>query len=305
MSDPKFVSPPKNDSRTNLDHLIISFQSRTGDQTVHALNEFLSDVGRQSNIVRDAWDYDYPMMRRLLAEKLSIDDLAPLYPSGSPLIRITNRASFHDFLARVQRGQIKAPISHIYGLPYVELSAKNTPELQFQPQGPATSDDVIIEIEDDSLPKTPTRPRPTRPRPVAGKSIDAPAAKDPEEDNDKDVNEDNDLTQDEPEADPPNDEEEPRGPDPGDEEPEDEDESTLVMTQLGGRNDTDEEEWKRACEFFRCSVDDKEIFVPGLTLRLLPYQAFGVWRVFIQVAEKRIPSFMLGDAPGLGKTGSE
>ncbi|KAI0442687.1 hypothetical protein F4803DRAFT_575235 [Xylaria telfairii] len=309
MSGTKFVSPPKSDPRVNLDHLIISVQSRTGQNADYALNEFLSDAGRQSRI-RNAKDYDYHMLRGRLQEILNIDDLAPLYPPRSALIRITNAASFHDFLTRVQKGQTPAPDSDIYGLPYLEFTSKKPPAGQLTPQGPVTSNDATTGNRDDSVLDTPTRPRPSRPRPLAGKPIAAPATKDPDEDEYKDGEDNNDLTQDDPaQKDPAQEDpaqEEPRQrPDPGDEVQEHQDEGSLIMDELGGRNETPEEEWERACQFFRCSINDKDIFVPGLSLRLLPYQAFAVWRVFIQVAEKSIPSFMLGDAPGLGKTGSE
>ncbi|KAI0483766.1 hypothetical protein F4859DRAFT_512405 [Xylaria cf. heliscus] len=286
MSNTDYVSPTKRDHRVNLDHLIISVKSRTGDTTDHALNEFLSILGRKSDI-RQAVDYDYDMFRNTLLEKLNIDNLATLYPSNPTLVHITNGESFHGCLDQIQQGQVRVPRPPTYGLPYIEFSA--VPERRNIPPQPQRSADT----------GSPTRR--LRPRPVA-RPVNTPRAG-----NARGRREQNpvviDLTQD-PKDNPQNDKQAVPGLNLDGDEEEQPPDDTLI-DRLVPRQDTEDEEWKQACDFFRCRVDDQMITVPGISLTLLPYQAFTVWRVFIQATEKNIPSFMIGDAPGLGKTGSE
>ncbi|KAJ8122338.1 hypothetical protein O1611_g9867 [Lasiodiplodia mahajangana] len=75
------------------------------------------------------------------------------------------------------------------------------------------------------------------------------------------------------------------------------------LTPKDGKLD-EEDEWKRTCEFFNCRDTVERVDVDGILLPLEPYQAHAIWRVFTQIADKKIASIMIGDAPGLGKTGT-
>ncbi|KAI0553222.1 hypothetical protein F4679DRAFT_580892 [Xylaria curta] len=288
MSNLAYVSPAKGDPKVNLDHLIISVKSRTGEKTDHALNEFLSKEGRRSR-VRTAKDYDYSMFRDTLDERRKIDNRATLYPSLLGLVDVTNEASFFRCLTQVQKGEVLVSRSPTYGLPFLEFWA--IPDGS-QPKGTAPIKDAIPKVEDDVRPGKPNQPKPL------GKSVNPNVKEDdknkavidltqPDDEQDKAII---DLTQE-------------QGFDlDGDEELYDDGPS--LLDRLAPREGpVDDGDWKRACEFFRCPVDAKDIPVPGLVLPLLPYQAFAIWRAFIQVTEKKIPSFIIGDAPGLGKTG--
>ncbi|KAI0192005.1 hypothetical protein EV127DRAFT_479988 [Xylaria flabelliformis] len=292
MSGCTYVSPVKGDVKVNLDHLIISVKCRTGEKTDHALNEFLSKKGRKST-VRTAEDYDYGMFRDTLGERLKIDNRAALYPSLPDLVHVTNEASFYRCLTQIQKGEVPISRSPTYGLPFVEFWSIPEPDGS-QPKGSALKD-AIPKVEDD---KRPTQLKPLgKPPNVKGddKNKNEIDLTQPDDEQDKVII---DLTQE-------SDDDQPQGQGLGlDDDEELYDEGPSLLDRLAPReNAVADEDWKRACEFFRCPVDAENISVPGLLLPLLPYQAFTIWRAFIQVAEKKIPSFIIGDAPGLGKTG--
>ncbi|KAI1742922.1 hypothetical protein F4680DRAFT_445389 [Xylaria scruposa] len=298
MSNWAYVSPVEGDVKVNLDHLIISVNSRAGEKTDHALNEFLSQKGRRSR-VRSAEDYDYSMFRDTIMERRKIDDRATLYPSLLGLDDVTNEASFYKCLAQVQKGKVLVSRSPTYGLPLLEFWVIPDSGNGSQPKGTAPIKD-IPKVEDDAPPGTSTQPKPLG-KPVnpnvkendKNKVVIDPTQ--PDDEQDKPII---DLTQE-------SDDDQSQGQIfdlDGDEELYDDGPS--LLDRLAPREDpVGDDDWKRACEFFRCPVDAENIPVPGLLLPLLPYQAFAIWRAFIQVTEKKIPSFIIGDAPGLGKTG--
>ncbi|TRX89032.1 hypothetical protein FHL15_010051 [Xylaria flabelliformis] len=294
MSSCTYVSPVKGDAKVNLDHLIISVKCRTGEKTDHALNEFLSKKGRKSK-VRAPEDYDYGMFRDTLGERRKIDNRAALYPSLLELVHVTNEASFYRCLTQIQKGEVPISRSPIYGLPFVEFWTIPEPDNGSKPKGTAHVKDAVPKVEDD---KRPTQPKPSGKPPNVkedDKNKNIIDLTQPDDEQDKVII---DLTQE-------SDDDQPQGQGLGlDDDEELYDEGPSLLDRLAPReNPVADEDWKRVCEFFRCPVDAENIPVPGLLLPLLPYQAFAIWRAFIQVAEKKIPSFIIGDAPGLGKTG--
>ncbi|KAI0452964.1 hypothetical protein F5B21DRAFT_526358 [Xylaria acuta] len=296
MGDVGQVSPTKRDRRVNLDHLIISVRSRTDETTDHALNEFISREGRASE-VHDAKHYEYVKFRDLLYEELKIDPVATLYPSHPTLPNIYSEASFRRCLAQMQKGEVRIPDSLTYGLPYLEFST-------VQHDDSAKRNDEIPKAEDDALPGSPTRPRPPA-EPVGVPDpkdiIDLTQESDPEQENPGTLI--IDLTQ-EPSVSSVGDQAEGQGFDLSDDGPLYPEDGPTLIDQIVPREDSaDDDDWKRVCDFFRCSVDAEYIPVHGMSVQLKRYQAFTVWRVFTQITDKNIPSFVIGDAPGLGKTG--
>ncbi|KAI8953015.1 hypothetical protein F4801DRAFT_588621 [Xylaria longipes] len=288
MSNANYTSPSKRDIHVNLDHLIISVQSRTSKRTDHALNEFISKEGRKSER-RSATDFDYNMFRDLVIEKLNIDNYATLYPSLSNLVHVTSQASFHRCLTQIQKGEVQIHHSDRYKLPYLELSTRRN--------------NATTQNEDKPLPSTPTRSKP--PVEPAVPIIDLtqepeanPAGDQNPEEKDDPKEPIIDLTQESeevPEADPAGDQPERQAGDLNDDEQElYPDDGPTFLDAIAPREDSaGDEDWQRVCEFFGCDVNAEKI----------PVAAFTVWRIFQQVTEKNLPSFIIGDAPGLGKTG--
>ncbi|KAJ2980219.1 hypothetical protein NUW58_g7005 [Xylaria curta] len=80
-------------------------------------------------------------------------------------------------------------------------------------------------------------------------------------------------------------------------------EDSALFENLAPPPETNDDEWEEICKFFNCPIDSRKIAVLGLSFNLHDYQAAAVWRIFRQVAHHEIPSFMVADSPGLGKTG--
>ncbi|KAI1366501.1 hypothetical protein F5Y08DRAFT_351426 [Xylaria arbuscula] len=62
-----------------------------------------------------------------------------------------------------------------------------------------------------------------------------------------------------------------------------------------------DDEWTQVCRFFSCKEDVADIRLEGIALPILDYQAYAIWRVFMQAVDQR-RTMVIGDDVGLGKT---
>ncbi|KAI0420941.1 hypothetical protein F5X98DRAFT_391647 [Xylaria grammica] len=265
------AGPAQSNKPTDLNHLLlIVHKSDTENETWdHALNEFISLDGRQSQI-RDVRDFDYQAFRNALFDDINIPQNDTLY-TRSQFENIKNEDTFANCLTQVQNGDNAVPIHNLYKLPHLELWSTDVPD---RPQ-PRRSAPPREPQGSTSNPENSDRVRISPP-------IDRPV--------DEQV---------EPERDP-----EDPDPDKSGSTDKDYDDGHTFLETLAPLGDANDDEWKQVCKFFSCKETDKRIKVLGISLALLPYQAYAVWRVFKQVATDNIRSYMIGDAPGLGKTGT-
>ncbi|RWA13162.1 hypothetical protein EKO27_g1972 [Xylaria grammica] len=273
------AGPAQSNKPTDLNHLLlIVHKPGTENETWdHALNEFISLDGRQSQI-RAAGDFDYQAFRNTLFGDISISRNDTLY-TRSQFVNIENEDTFANCLTQVQNRDNTVPIHNLYKLPHLELWPTDVPGRlrprrgapPRQPQG-----------------STSNQPQGSTPNPENSDRVRNPPSIDRPVDD-----------QVEPERDP-----EDPDPDKSGSTDKDYDDGHTLLDTLVPLGDANDDEWKQVCKFFSCKETDRRIEVLGISLALLPYQAYAVWRVFKQVATDNIRSYMIGDAPGLGKTGT-
>ncbi|KAI1128344.1 hypothetical protein F5Y10DRAFT_265255 [Nemania abortiva] len=332
-----FLSPKR--PQRNLDHLIISVRKTDTSPLTqdYALNGFLSDNGRRSN-ARQPADYDYEAFRRRLRDDLDIAQDVPLQVRSRGLIdTIPRRIDFDTCLLQIQSGMGYIPLQPEYGLLCLELSATDmtgppqTPtRTNRPPPGGGGSPDPSLDFASDSdidtgtpnvrrrlfqtgPPETP-RQRRQQASPKAPETNQAPAPGDandqtsgPSPDGgdggDEDGAADGNENQDENNPNP-NDSRSDSDLDLGEAEVADESrDEPDIFDNHAPTSVVTPEEWRRACQFFNRPESDLTITVDGITLELELYQAYAVWRTFTQIGDNTNPSFMIGDDPGLGKTG--
>jgi hypothetical protein len=252
----------------------------------YALNQFLSKKGRTSAI-RIASDFDYDAFRaRLLAdEEIPVDH--PLVPSPlqGDMPVISRRSHFLLVLTQIQ-GSSTVNIRRQAGLLTLILDYNRLPEERPhepidqpadqpvdepapRPATPARVDEDDDEDLGDLLDETAIASTPEPPRETVAPA-DIPLV---------DLTGDTSISSTEDEADP-------------------------IMRQLGfDFAGVENETWAEVCRFFNCDPDAEKIKVQGINLEIQPHQALAIWRALSQVAFSGIPSFMIADDVGFGKTG--
>ncbi|KAI1844886.1 hypothetical protein JX266_008902 [Neoarthrinium moseri] len=60
--------------------------------------------------------------------------------------------------------------------------------------------------------------------------------------------------------------------------------------------------WENICNFFQCEKATLELKIPGLLRPVKDHQLVAIWAMLTQVTRTKLSTFLLGDAPGVGKS---
>ncbi|KAI3320265.1 hypothetical protein HD806DRAFT_547453 [Xylariaceae sp. AK1471] len=296
-SDPRInpASRVTNGDRVNLNHLMIQIPGRKRYSTAsYALNQFLSSKGRTSAI-RMASDFDYDAFRARLFADEGIPVDRPLVPSPiqGEMPSISTRSNFFIVLTQIQGSSLE--IEPIDGLPTLQLDWNRLPGETIDESGEETVDQPVDETPQRAVPPAEDEEN------EADQLIDdSPIASTPMPPKTSLIPEDAeviDLTVDK------SGEEEPVAENPA-EESYVEEHSDPIMRQLGfDFAKVDDEIWDEVCALFSCEREVEKIKVQGINVEIQPYQALAIWKALGQVVNTGIPSFMIADDVGFGKTG--
>ncbi|KAI0105129.1 hypothetical protein GGR51DRAFT_572152 [Nemania sp. FL0031] len=311
-----------NDIPYSLDHLIVGVRKTTLSEATadYALNHFITDTGRQTK--KPAPDhYSYNELHNRLVADHGLNENHVIHVHGEE----ASAAGPAGFYGRL--GKTKDEHNYVthakYKLPYVEFEAKD-------PVNDWNDDDIFSStpigkrllpqpLVPENTPPTPApqppvdppvnrritnldRPNPGTPRRKPQVPVNPQTPANPPRVPQGPVGDPDSSDEDNEKVDP-----ELGGVlDPDEREEQDENEGSMLesLAPTIRQPGTDDEGWRSTCEFFNCPQDVLKVKVNGIKLELERYQAFAVWRIFEQIGDRKIPSFMLGDEPGLGKTGT-
>ncbi|KAI3320272.1 hypothetical protein HD806DRAFT_524932 [Xylariaceae sp. AK1471] len=296
----------------NLNHLVVGVKPGNFQGEIdYVLNEFISDEGRTS-AMRVASDFDYQQFRDKIRDDLYIPEDASLHPVDLGVsTKVTNDSSFYILLTQIQRGAGSLPDR--YGLPCVELtsdlersglgdpSSQHVERRQFNQQDDDHGEDPFTprsglarggtrgnnafnnsQGEDPFTPRSGLARGGTRGNNAFNNSQASPSnnsavrrAADSEDLESNEVEPDYSYVE----------------------------ENTFMSRLKLNTSESSRGVWKKVCLFFNCPITAMKKTVPGISIELKDYQMYTIWRVFTQIAEESIPSYMIGDDPSLGKTG--